>query len=248
MITIFVPAKGHSERVISKNLREIEGKSLIQRALDFAQKLDRVSAIILSTDSDQFVTSTFSDETIGQAFASVPTDAVIPAGGKLYIHKRPQQFSSTHSTTTSLLMHYLSIQTRTDSHLLLLQPTSPFRLESDKDYINSIDLESVDSLFSVSRVESPHPAKTFQRKSNGEPILSAKQIEQLQTPAQTLGVYFAPDGAFYLIRISEFLETKSLISKASICFERTGHRTINIDTEGDLDFARYIAEKEPDKI
>jgi CMP-N,N'-diacetyllegionaminic acid synthase len=248
MITVFIPAKGHSERVNSKNLQQIAGKTLIQRALDFAEGIERVSRIVLSTDSIEIVRATFLKENITLKFSSEPADTLIPAGKNVYIHKRSSDFSARDSRTTSLLTHYLGLQPQLSGHLLLLQPTSPFRLESDTKYINSLDLTSLSSLFSVFKIESPHPLKTFQWDSGSSANLSYDEIDRIQSPAQTLGEYFAPDGAFYITRVEEFLKSKSLIDKHSICYERNGHRTINIDTESDLDFARFIAENAPHKL
>ena len=248
MITVFIPAKGHSERVKSKNLQQIAGKTLIQRALDFAHGLDRVSKIVLSTDSIEIVDTTFLNESITFEFTREPSDTLISAGKNVYIHKRPLDFSARESRTTSLLAHFLQLQPQLASHLLLLQPTSPFRLESDQNYINSLDLTKLNSLFSVLKVESPHPLKTFKWDSGSSADFTDEEIDRMQTPAQTLGVYYAPDGAFYMTNVEEFLKSKSLINKQSICFERNGYRTLNIDTEGDLDFARYIADNAPHKL
>ena len=248
MITVFIPAKGHSERVKSKNLQQIAGKTLIQRALDFAQGIDRVSKIVLSTDSIGIVGATFLDESTTLEFTREPSDTLISAGKNVYIHKRPPDFSARESRTTSLLAHFLELQPQLAGHLLLLQPTSPFRLESDRNYINSLDLTNLNSLFSVSKVESPHPLKTFRWDSNSSPNLTDEAIDRMQTPAQTLGEYFAPDGAFYMAKVEEFRKSKSLINKQSICFERNGYRTLNIDSESDLDFAIYIADNAPHKL
>ena len=248
MITVFIPAKGHSERVKSKNLQQIAGKTLIQRALDFAQGIERVSKIVLSTDSIEIVDTTFLNESLTFEFTREASDTLISAGKNVYIHKRPLDFSARESRTTSLLAHFLQLQPQLASHLLLLQPTSPFRLESDQNYINSLDLTRLNSFFSVLKVESPHPLKTFKWDSGSSADFTDEEIDRMQTPAQTLGVYYAPDGAFYMTNVEEFLKSKSLINKQSICFERNGYRTLNIDTERDLDFARYIADNAPHKL
>ncbi len=248
MITVFIPAKGHSERVKSKNLQEITGKTLIQRALDFAHGIDWVLQIVLSTDSIGIVGASFLDESITSKFARASSDTLISAGKNVYIHKRPLEFSARESRTTSLLAHFLELQPQLAGHLLLLQPTSPFRLDSDRNFINSLDLTSLNSLFSVLKVESPHPLKTFRWDSNSSANLTDEAIDRMQTPAQALGEYYAPDGAFYMTKVEEFRKSKSLINKLSICFERKGYRTLNIDTEDDLDFARYIADIAPHKL
>ncbi len=242
MIIIFIPAKGYSERVKLKNSRKIDGSSLVERALEFAKKINLVSKIVLSTESVEIISDTFSDPAIVSNFVSEQEDRLIPAGNDVFIHKRPSKFSTRTSKTTPLLIHFLETHKITDGHLLLLQPTSPFRLERDASYFNKLNLSKVDSLFSISKIDSPHPAKAFQLNSDGSPNFTEEKIQQMQSPAQTLGDFFAPDGAFYLIKIAELLKNRSLISKNSICYERFGYSTINIDSESDFKFAMYVSE------
>lgn len=243
MITVFIPAKGSSERVNGKNLLEIDGKTLLQRTLDFANTLDRVAKIVISTESPEVIRRTFTNLETVQSFVTSSSDSIIQLSDRLFIHKRHPDFSLRHSKTSKLLEHYLNVQNESEGHLLLLQPTTPFRLETDKTFIDSLDLANVKSLFSIFKVESPHPAKTFRKKADGSPHLTEEQISQIQSPAQILGEFFAPDGAFYLTKIQDFREAKSLITKDSKCFERFGYSTINIDTEDDFQYAKYIVEQ-----
>jgi regulator of RNase E activity RraA len=51
-IVAFVPAKGHSERVASKNLRVLDGEHLFKRKLRQALACPAISEVVLDTDSD----------------------------------------------------------------------------------------------------------------------------------------------------------------------------------------------------
>jgi regulator of RNase E activity RraA/CMP-N-acetylneuraminic acid synthetase len=51
-IVAFVPAKGHSERVASKNLRVLDGEHLFKRKLRQALDCPAVTEVVLDTDSD----------------------------------------------------------------------------------------------------------------------------------------------------------------------------------------------------
>ena len=51
--TIVIPAKGTSERVVSKNLYNLNGKSLVYRACEKALKCKLVDTVFLDTESDE---------------------------------------------------------------------------------------------------------------------------------------------------------------------------------------------------
>ena len=52
MIVAIIPAKRHSSRLADKNLSEVNGVSLVARAIDYAKKYECVDKIIVSTDSE----------------------------------------------------------------------------------------------------------------------------------------------------------------------------------------------------
>ncbi len=53
MIVAIIPAKGESSRLENKNLLEIHGKSLLARAIEYAQTSKNISKIYISTDDDR---------------------------------------------------------------------------------------------------------------------------------------------------------------------------------------------------
>ena len=53
MIPAFIFARGGSKSIPNKNLVEVAGKSLLQRAIEVAKDLDFVDEIIVSSDSDR---------------------------------------------------------------------------------------------------------------------------------------------------------------------------------------------------
>ncbi len=52
MIVAVIPAKRHSSRLADKNLLEVNGVSLVARAIDYAKKFRSVDKIVVSTDSE----------------------------------------------------------------------------------------------------------------------------------------------------------------------------------------------------
>ena len=53
MIVAVIPAKRHSNRLVDKNLLDIDGLSLVAHAIRYASKFKRVDTIVVSTDSEE---------------------------------------------------------------------------------------------------------------------------------------------------------------------------------------------------
>ena len=51
--TAIIPAKTDSTRLLKKNLRIVDGKTLVEHAIDYALKSEYVKNIIVSTESDE---------------------------------------------------------------------------------------------------------------------------------------------------------------------------------------------------
>ena len=52
-VTAIIPAKTDSTRLLKKNLRIVDGKTLVEHAIDYALKSEYVKDIIVSTESDE---------------------------------------------------------------------------------------------------------------------------------------------------------------------------------------------------
>jgi CMP-N-acetylneuraminic acid synthetase len=236
----FIPAKGTSERVPSKNLRMLGDRNLVQRAIDFADTASDVTTIVLSTDSLNVLEGCVPFRDVANKFREMH-DGDSFSFGKYVLHKRRPQDASINSKTMDGVLDFLLTNHTLEEDFLLLQPTSPFRSITEWPELKRIFQNKVRSVFSVTEANSPHPVKTFQLTSNKCAALAEGKILNLSTPAQELGVYYAPDGAFYLIKISELLQSRKFVGPESQVFIRKGFQTINIDTEEDFAYAEYIA-------
>lgn len=110
MILGVIPARGGSERVSGKNLREVGGISLIQRVVNvgLASKIDR---LVVSTDDDD----------IGRA-----------AGGAEFL-RRPKKLSGGDSPSELTLLHAIECLDVRPDVVVMLQCTSPFTEAADID-------------------------------------------------------------------------------------------------------------------
>ena len=111
-----VPARSGSKGVPDKNMKVLGGLSLIARAAECLNELDWLDAKVLSTDSNRYA-----DE--GKKYG-------LPAP-----FLRPDLLSSDTSTAIDTMVHALHesekvFDTEFDI-LLIIEPTSPFRMASD---------------------------------------------------------------------------------------------------------------------
>ncbi len=240
MVLAFIPAKGVSERVPSKNLRMLRDRNLVQRAIDFANTASEVTTIVLSTDSLNVVEGCEPFRDMANIFRDMH-DGDSFSFGKWVLHKRRPRDASLNSKTIDGVLDYLLTNQLSEKSLLLLQPSSPFRLITEWQELNKIFGSNAGSVFSVTEANSPHPAKTFQLTSEKCAVLTEEKILNLSRPAQELGKYYAADGAFYLIEIDELLQSHKFVGPESQVFIRDGLKTVNIDTEEDFAYAEYIA-------
>ena len=242
MAMAFIPAKGTSQRVPEKNLRKLGSRNLVQRSLDFANAINEITTIVLSTDSLNIVEACEPFRSMARDFQNLEAGGFL-SSGKWILHKRRNKDASPTARTIDAVLDFFDSYIGSETDFVLLQPTSPFRLITEWEEMHKIFLEGPTSLFSVHSLDSTHPKKSFQLLSSKSPDLNSEVISYLSSPAQILGQYFAPDGAFYFNRISQLLNAKSFIDLNSRIVVRNGVVTVNIDTEDDFLFAEYAAHR-----
>ncbi len=106
----FVPARKGSEGVPNKNLRTLEGKTLVARAVETLRAAGRIERVILSTDHEAIA------QEGRKAGAEVP-------------FLRPPELATAASPVLSALQHalgFLQKQGREIDRFVMIQPSSPF--------------------------------------------------------------------------------------------------------------------------
>lgn len=248
-LLIIIPAKGNSQGVSLKNLQLVGGISLLARTLILANEAADIfkSQFLVSTESSQVfeeVERHFPGYSLSM-FNEQATGSIANLNNRLLIHKRSEKLSDRLSKTSELVVELMSQKKLNKyQHFLLLQPTSPFRFLPELLNLVEVYFKTLPpSLVSVKEFESPHPEKRI--INNKEKLLNVEddQIEKLLSPRQTLGEFWAIDGAYYLFSRASFNTNHQLLHKGTRLVVRKGLRTVGIDTKEDLAFAQFIAEK-----
>lgn len=238
----FVPARGGSTGVKGKNIRHLHGRPLILHTVNFALECNWFCQVVVSTDNFEIASIATEGKLTQEKFDNLENDSIIEISRKLLFHKRRPQDAQTLSPIRNVLFNLaISSDIRNQFDLLMmLQPTSPFRRQSEIESIKKIIAgnSNFTSLVSVTPVGGFHPDRMY-RLSEGTLEAYIDQANKDNKPRQLLEELYIKDGSYYLLS-SKSLEKRELLGECVIPFMRHGLCTINIDEERDFQMAELI--------
>lgn len=214
-----IPARGGSKRVKRKNIRILNGKPLIYYSIDAAKRSSRLNHFVVSSEDK---------EILDTALKYLPNENIL---------KRPSSISGDNVRNTETLKHAVnSLQDKSDqpfTHVVLLQPTSPFRTTEDIDNaINIFEKSECKTLASVSPAIKKRDNILKRRIDN---TLCCDLI-QSETPFE----FMRYNAAIYIVEINYlFLET-SFKDDLQSYYEMSDVNSIDVDTEIDLAMAEFL--------
>ena len=133
---VVIPARGGSKGIPKKNIKPLNGKALINYAIDLARELFSDDIICVSTDDCEII------ELVESNGLSVP-------------FVRPKKLATDTAGSYEVIKHAIDFYSKKKGYdadvVLLLQPTSPFRLAAQvKEAIASYD-NDIDMVLSVKK-------------------------------------------------------------------------------------------------
>ncbi len=212
-----IPARKNSKRIKNKNLKKINGKTLIDRTIIEAKKCKKISQICLSTNIDQLFN--LQDKSV-------------------FVLKRPNNLSTNNSSTEMAVKHcinfYLEKKKIKFKNIILLQPTSPFRNKFDiENAINIFEKDKADSLFSGTK------GKLFIWKKRKN-LYSSNFNHKKRQRTQDMNADFIENGAIFIFNIKKYLKINNrLFGKISFS-EMNLLNSFEIDDYNDLRIAKKI--------
>ena len=218
-----IPARGGSKGIPNKNLAEVDGQSLVTRAISCAVQSGVVDFVVVSSDDRSILeVATASGAIAIQRPADLATDT---AAIEDAIAHALRKFSESHPTPTTLV---------------LLQPTSPLRQAST--ISGAVRLfavnGSVGSVYGVTEAEH-HPYKTF--IASDSTLLPVGSIEDLSRSRQELPKAYRQSGSIYVVGVRDFLASNSLHVSPVHWIEVSREEAIDVDTPADLEAVRQAA-------
>ena len=220
---VVIPARGGSKGIPGKNIKELNGKPLIQYTIDLARELFDDSDIIVTTDDPKI------KDTVERLGLNVP-------------FLRPFELATDKSGTQEVLIHALNYAKsigRDYDTILLLQPTSPFRnskqvREAIKIYEESKDIDMV-----LSVKETKANPYYILREENSLGYLEPSKVGNF-TRRQDCPAVWEINGAIYVINVKSLLTSpmnQFNKIKKYVMDEETSH---DIDTPFDWNFAEFL--------
>ena len=218
-----IPARGGSKGIPNKNLVEVNGQSLVMRAIKSAFQSGVIDLVVVSSDDPSIL-----DEAT--------------KGGAIAIN-RPAHLASDSAAIEDAISHALQAFSRDHQipeTLVLLQPTSPLRRPSTISDAIRIFTEngSAGSVFGVIEAEH-HPYKTLIAK--GTTVEPVRTIDDLSRSRQELPKAYRQSGSIYVVGVRDFLTNNSLFISPVRWIEVSSDEAIDVDTLADLEAVRQAA-------
>ncbi len=226
-VIAFIFARGGSKGIPRKNLADLAGKSLLERAVETASRADSVTRVVVSTDDDEIA-------------------AVARAAGAEVPFMRPTELAGDRSPEWLSWQHAIREVSAGSSAPVLdvflsVPTTSPFRCVTDLNRcVDKLSSSSADIVITVTET-ARHPmfnmvtfdAEGYARLAAQPPAaIAGRQSVPYQVYDMTTVAYAADPG--YVLRANSIFEGK--VSAVTI----PTARSLDIDTELDLEYARFL--------
>jgi CMP-N,N'-diacetyllegionaminic acid synthase len=220
--TLFViTARGGSKGIPGKNIRPLGGKPLLHYAIDLARQFANDSYICVSSDDPAIISSARS------------TGLDVP-------FVRPAELSTDEAGSYEVLLHAVGYySTKIDFEtVVLLQPTSPFRLKQHVAGCISKLTGETEMVVSVKKTKA-NPYQLLFREGNDGYI--TRLMEGVSSDRrQDAPVIFQLNGAVYVYRRALLLNQSPAGYQKIKHFEMPEVNSIDIDEPLDWDWAEFL--------
>lgn len=220
-----ITARGGSKGIPGKNIKLLGDKPLIVYTIEAAKKSKLINHLIVSTDDEAIA------NVCKEYGANVP-------------FLRPKELALDNTPHLPVIQHAIHFYEKennvTIDFVVVLQPTSPFRIADDIDQTiqKLIDTKADSAVSLVEVVNSEHPIKV--KKLEGDRVLPYVIPEVEGTRRQDLPVAYKRSGAVYTMRRDLIVKENKLYGEHIVAHIVPKERSIDIDYPWDWIQAEYI--------
>lgn len=226
-ILTIIPARGGSKGIPAKNIVDVAGKPLIVHTIEPALRVKEKGLtikVVVSTDSEEIA------DIAKAAGAEVP-------------FLRPEIISGDRSKSIEFIQHALDYYKFLNiffDAVLLLQPTSPLRTETDITQALEIFTKSEnDSLISGYREEYINDLVLYRLESDGKTSKPLSPDHNKGIRRQEHGSVYVRNGCIYISSV-ELINKGFIIGERPLLYVMAKNRSVNVDTPEDLEMLRKI--------
>lgn len=228
-----ISARAGSKGVPGKNLRELGGRSLLERSIDLSLSVPLIDAVFISSDSPEMLE-------VGRR-------------NGCHVYERPSYLADDHTSLHMLTKHNLTViesELGKPDIIVQLSPTCPF-LSSDilSEGITNVAFNHFTSAVTLTRIDHAHPYRARQITPDGSFVNYITHVDvesRCFHSRQDLPELWTTTGGVYIRNY----DTLSTLTPDSFGFGTrpfplcvTPIQAINIDSLMDLEFAEFISHK-----
>jgi len=213
----FIPAKGNSKRLLKKNLQNIEGKSLVVRAIEGAIQSECFDKVCVSSNDQKILK-------IAEKFGAVGVF-------------RNRDMCNDDIRAKDVLRAYLSECKQKYDNITMLMPTNPLRTANHIIEAHKIfSKKKCITMVSVTKFGfSPAMAMTIEDGAL-KSFYSDKLIWERES---TFPKYYHLNGAIFIAEYEYFLEKATFINSNTIPYIMDRYSSVDVDTIDDLKLAEF---------
>lgn len=226
MKTLFlIPARRGSKGIVKKNVRIIAGKPLVIHSLILARRFADDHDICISTDDPEVIKSS---EKEGYQIPFI----------------RPEELANDTAGMYEVMLHALDFYAQQGvqyNRLVLLQPTSPFRLPEHVQHALDLYNQDLDMVVSVVQTDANPYFVLFEENREG---MLVKSKTGVFASRQECPKVWELNGAIYVINVKSLRERKIAEFTRIRKMEMDKLHSVDLDTELDWKLASLINEEQ----
>lgn len=219
-----IPARAGSKGLPGKNTKILGSKPLLQYSIEFAKACSKEGDVICVSSNDEEVLKVCESTGVTPPFV------------------RPEELATDTSTSMDVISHAIKYYKERDIHfseIVLLQPTSPFRLESDFTTMVELYIQNeCDMVVSVKEVKENPYFNLFKQDSDGY-LKGFVEAENRVARRQDVPSVYAYNGSIYLFKRSAFEALNGLGFEKIVKYLMPDSRSVDIDTMMDWSIAEF---------
>ncbi len=218
----FVPARSGSKSIKDKNLALVGGELLINRAIKTGINNSNIDYVVFSSDSQVYC------------------DIALEFSADILIHNRPPELSSDRSRIEDAVKHFIEhspIDISDDDVMMLIEPTSPFILQSHVDGL-------VDIFFKYPSINAAQTVSKYFATDNPDARMVASKDGYLKRMVehrlkQDKSSYFK-FGNLCAARVGHLSEGNKFLGSGNAFLEIEKIYSVNIDSSLELLIAQVL--------
>jgi len=221
-IIAIIPARSGSKSIKNKNLKKINGKSLLTLAIEISKKIKKINKIFVSTDSYKI------------ANEAIKNNIEVPF---LRSKINAKDYSSISKVLIEVIKKLKKKYKLNYNIVLLIEPTSPLRtIQNIEGAIKKFLKNNYNALWTISQTNKDyHPLKQLVIKKNNINFYEAKGAKVYAR--QQLKNTFYRNGVCYLIKTAALLKYKKLMCP-NTGYYLCNDINISIDSHEELEYAK----------